>query len=86
MKIKQVSLRKTKLDFSVIVVSKNLTSFVIHKFPAGQSWYAWNIFAMLPNEWVPGNPQKETLKLLDKLLFFDIDQTSILLVKENTKV
>ena len=41
---------------------------------------------MLPNECVPGNPQKETLKLLDKLLFFDIDQTSILLVKENTKV
>ena len=32
-KIKQGSLKKTKLNFSVIVVRKILTSFVINKFP-----------------------------------------------------
>ena len=31
-KIKQGSMKKKKLNFSVIVVSKNLTSFVINKF------------------------------------------------------
>ena len=32
-----LSTEKEKLNFSVIVVSKNLTSFVINKFPALQS-------------------------------------------------
>ena len=32
-KTKQVSLKKTKLKFSVIVVKKHLTSVLINKFP-----------------------------------------------------
>ena len=37
-------------------------------------------------KYVPGDPQNETLSSLDRSFFFDIDQTSILFNKENTKV
>ena len=60
-KIKQGLLKKTKLNLSVIVVSKNLTSFVINKFLAWQSGYAWNIFASYHMKWVSRDPQKETI-------------------------
>ena len=85
-KIKQSSLKKTKLDFSLIVISKNLTSFVISKFPAWQSSYAWDIFATLPHEMGSRGSTKGNTQLIRQITFFDINQTSILFNKENTKV
>ena len=48
-------MEKTKLNFSVIVASENLTDFVINKFPAWQSLVSQRYH----RKWVPRDHKRK---------------------------